>query len=112
MEVSIHQNKTVEFSKFKALIMIVLSIGFMMTSAYVSQQFIADFNRFRLLEIEKTLFVIISAIGLPIFSLFFSQLLIEWRGFANGVRAVFYSSLAIVLAQAPLIMSIVEAEYR
>jgi len=112
MEVSIHQNKTVQFSKFKASLMIMLSIGFMLTSAYVSQQFIADFNRFRLLEIEKTLFVVFSTLGLPLFSLFFSQLLIEWRGFANGVRAVFYSSLVIVLAQAPLIFAIVEAEYR
>ena len=91
----------------KQILMVVVSIICMALTAYISSLFMADFDRFNLQANEKLAFVFGSALALPLASLIISQLLIEYRGLKNAIKAVFYSSVLVLAAQTPVVFKII-----
>ena len=102
MEVKYYQEENAISPRL--IILIVLSALFMLITAYISNVFIVDLERFSLQPKEQQAYILFSAIGLPLVSLIVSQLLVAWRGLKNAVNAVFYSSLFVLVGQAPLIL--------
>ena len=91
----------------KQTLMVVVSFIFMAVTTYISSLFMADFDRFNLQANEKLAFVIGSTFALPLASLIISQLLIEYRGLKNAIKAVFYSSVLVLAAQTPVVFKII-----
>ena len=87
--------------------MVVVSFICMAVTTYISSLFMADFDRFNLQANEKLAFVIGSTFALPLASLIISQLLIEYRGLKNAIKAVFYSSVLVLAAQTPVVFKII-----
>lgn len=91
----------------KQTLMVVVSFICMAVTTYISSLFMADFDRFNLQANEKLAFVIGSTFALPLASLIISQLLIEYRGLKNAIKAVFYSSVLVLAAQTPVVFKII-----
>lgn len=91
----------------KQTLMVVVSFICMAVTTYISSLFMADFDRFNLQANEKLAFVIGSTFALPLTSLIISQLLIEYRGLKNAIKAVFYSSVLVLAAQTPVVFKII-----
>ena len=91
----------------KQTLMVVVSFICMAVTTYISSLFMADFERFNLQANEKLAFVIGSTFALPLASLIISQLLIEYRGLKNAIKAVFYSSVLVLAAQTPVVFKII-----
>ncbi|GMM84108.1 hypothetical protein [Pseudoalteromonas sp. MTN2-4] len=91
----------------KQIIMVVVSIICMALTAYITSLFMADFDRFNLQANEKLAFVIGCTLALPLASLIISQLLIEYRGLKNAIKAVFYSSILVLAAQTPIVFQLI-----
>ena len=91
----------------KQTLMVVVSFICMAVTTYISSLFMADFDRFNLQANEKLAFVIGSTFALPLASLIISQLLIEYRGLKNAIKAVFYSSILVLAAQTPVVFKII-----
>ncbi|WP_440056589.1 hypothetical protein ACSLBF_21005 (plasmid) [Pseudoalteromonas sp. T1lg65] len=100
----------VEYNKHKKItttqfILVIGSIVFMLLTAYTSNLLSDDLEQFNLSEEARLIFIVFSAVGLPVVSLCISQLLVKWRGVDCGIKAVFYSSLIVLLAQIPFLFS-------
>jgi hypothetical protein len=91
------------------ILMVVAAIVCMAITAYISSLFMADFDRFNLQANEKLAFIIGSTLALPLASLMISQLLIEYRGLKNAIKAVFYSSVLVLAAQTPIIFKLISS---